>query len=216
MLSRREAEAVYDWVGRWQDTQAVYERAAIDALIEIGAFDAVETLFEIGCGTGRVADRLLRDHCPSEACYVGVDLSATMVAIARERLEGYGARAVVRQTEGAFSFDLPSASQERVVATYVLDLLTPSDIQDCLAEARRLLTPGGRLCLAGLTWGDRPLGRLVSRGWAAVHRLRPDWVGGCRPLCLRSVLDEARWTVRARTEVQAWGIPSEAVVAVPA
>ncbi len=216
MLSRQEAEAVYDRIGRWQDTQAVYERAAIDALIAHGAFDTVTTLFEIGCGTGRVADRLLREHCPAEARYVGVDLSTAMVQAAQNRLDGYGGRATIRKTDGSFAFELPPASQERVVATYVFDLLAPADIQACLAEARRVLTPGGRLCLAGLTWGRRPLGRLVSTGWSVLHRVRSEWVGGCRPLRLRSVLEEAQWTVTARTEVQSWGVPSEAVVATPA
>lgn len=216
MLSRQHAEALYDQIGRWQDTQAVYERAAVDAMIQHGQFEAATTLFEVGCGTGRVAERLLRDHCSSDACYLGVDLSATMVSIARERLQAYGERATVRKTDGAFAFDVPSASQDRVVATYVFDLLAPTDIRACLAEARRLLAPDGRLCVAGLTWGERPLGRLVAAGWAALHRVRPEWVGGCRPLRLRPVLETTGWTIQERTTVQSWGVPSEVLVATPA
>lgn len=216
MLSRREAEAVYDRTGRWQDTQAIYERVAIDAMIAHGDCAAVSTLFEVGCGTGRVAERLLSNCCPSDTRYVGVDLSTTMVEIARKRLQEFGGRATVRRTEGAFSFDVPASSQDRVMATYVLDLLSADDIEACLAEAHRLLAPNGRLWLAGLTWGERPLGRLVSASWAAIHRVRPEWVGGCRPLRLGPVLDDTRWVLKTRTRVRSWGVPSEVLIAAPA
>ena len=214
-LSRSEAQAVYDRIGQGQDTQTFYEAPAIDALIAHAAFGEATALFEIGCGTGRVAERLLRAEAPPEARYVGVDLSPTMVGIARERLAPFDGRAAVIQTDGGFSFDRPDASQDRVLATYVLDLLAPTDIRALLAEAHRLLAPDGRLCLAGLTWGDEPLGRLVATGWDMVHTLRPRWVGGCRPLRADRYLDPDRWAVRHREVVRAWGIPSEVLVATP-
>jgi ubiquinone/menaquinone biosynthesis C-methylase UbiE len=214
-LSRPEIRAVYDRIGRGQDAQTFYEAPAIDALIAHADCGEARTLFEVGCGTGRVAERLLRAHLPPDARYVGIDLSPTMVRIARDRLAPFGDRAAVVQTDGGFSFDRPDASQDRVLATYVLDLLSPADIRALLAEAHRLLAPDGRLCLAGLTWGERPLGRLVAAGWAAVHALRPRWVGGCRPLRVGPHLDPGRWAVRHREVVRAWGIPSEVLVATP-
>ncbi len=206
---------MYDRIGRGQDTQAFYEAPAVDALIAHGAFDGASTLFEIGCGTGRVAERLLRGPVPPDAQYVGADLSPTMVEIARDRLAAFGDRTEIVQTDGGFSFDRPDASQDRVLATYVLDLLSPVDIRALLAEAHRLLAPAGRLCLAGLTWGEHSLGRLVANAWAAVHALRPEWVGGCRPLRADRHLRSERWAVHHREVVRAWGIPSEVVVATP-
>jgi ubiquinone/menaquinone biosynthesis C-methylase UbiE len=215
MLTPDEAAAVYDRIGRAQDTQAFYETPAIDVLIEHGAFGAAHTILEVGCGTGRVAERLLRDHCSSEAQYHGFDLSERMTQIARARLSAYAERATVEQTNGTFAFDGPTASQDRVLATYVLDLLAPDAIQRVLEEAHRLLRADGRLCLAGLTWGTRPVGRLVSAAWAAVHRLRPEWVGGCRPLRMRQALPDDSWSVVHHEQVQAWGVPSEVLIATP-
>lgn len=215
-LSPAEAAAVYDRIGRAQDTQAFYEDAAVDALIAHGEFGAAESIFEVGCGTGRVAERLLRDHCPAEACYRGVDVSTTMVDLARDRLAAYPDRATVTRTDGACADESPAASYDRVLATYVFDLLSPEAIQACLAEARRMLRPEGRLCAAGLTWGTRPVGRAVSTAWAVLHRVRPHWAGGCRPLCLRRLLDPQQWTVQHHETVQAWGVPSEVLVATPA
>jgi SAM-dependent methyltransferase len=214
-LSPREAAAVYDRIGRAQDTQAFYETPAIDILIEHGDFADATAILEAGCGTGRVAERLLRDHCSPETQYVGLDVSGRMVEIARDRLSTYDERATVARTDGRFSFDLPSASQDRVVATYVLDLLSPDAIAGFLNEAHRLLGDDGSLCLAGLTWGVRPIGRFVSFLWAIVHRLRPEWVGGCRPLRMRRLLSANQWRVKYHEQVQVWGVPSEVLIAVP-
>jgi ubiquinone/menaquinone biosynthesis C-methylase UbiE len=216
LLSRSEARAVYDRIGRGQETQAVYEDAALDALIAHADFEAAQTILEIGCGTGRLAERLLRDHCPDEARYHGVDLSPRMVDIARERLAPFGERAEVVETDGGFSFDWADGSQDRIVATYLLDLLSEPDIRVFLQEAHRLLGDEGRLCLAGLTWGDDLLARTVSGAWAALHALRPTWVGGCRPLRMRSFVDDGVWTVTHHEVVRAWGVPSEVLVATPA
>ena len=214
-LSPDEAAAVYDRIGRAQDTQAFYETPAIDVLIEHGALATATRILEVGCGTGRVAERLLCDHCPAEAQYVGFDVSERMVEIARARLAACADRATVEPTDGTFAYNLSPASQDRVVATYVLDLLAPDAIQHVLDEAHRLLQADGYLCLAGLTWGTRPVGRLVSTLWAAVHRLRPEWVGGCRPLRMRPFLADDKWEVVHHDQVQAWGVPSEVLIATP-
>jgi len=216
VLSRREAREVYDDIGRWQDTQTFYEAPALDELIAHGAFDEARTIFEVGCGTGRLAERLLRERCLSETRYEGVDLSATMVEIARERLASFGERATVRRTDGGLTFERGDGSQDRVVATYVLDLLSRDDAQTLLDEAHRLLCSEGRLCLAGLTWGREPLSKAVSSLWDTLHSVRPQWVGGCRPVRGRTLLDETRWREQHHRVVSAWGVPSEVLVAAPA
>ena len=216
MLSRREARAVYDRIGAWQDTQAFYEGPALDTLIAHGAFEDARAVFEVGCGTGRVAERLLRERCPPEARYEGVDLSGDMVQVTRERLAPFGARATVRQTDGALTFDRPEGSQDRIVATYVLDLLSREDAQTLLDEAHRLLGERGRLCLAGLTWGAGVLSGAVAHLWDTLHAMRPQWVGGCRPVRVQPLLDEARWREQHHAVVTAWGVPSEVLIAAPA
>ncbi len=216
VLSRPQARDVYDRIGAWQDTQAFYEAPALDELVAQGAFGEARTLFEVGCGTGRLAGRLLRERCPSETRYEGVDLSATMVEIACERLAPFGKRATVRQTDGGLTFERADGSQDRVVATYMLDLLSREDARVLIDEAHRLLTADGRLCLAGLTWGRDVLSRGVSVAWDALHAIRPGWVGGCRPVEARSLLQGARWHEQYHGVLTAWGVPSEVLVATPA
>jgi ubiquinone/menaquinone biosynthesis C-methylase UbiE len=214
-LSVDEVEAIYDRIGRAQDAQAFYEQPALEALLRHGAFEEAASVFEIGCGTGRFAHRILTRHLSETATYRAVDLSATMTAIARERLQPFGDRAVVRKTDGRLPVDRPDASTDRVVSTYVLDLLSDAGIRTVLDEAHRLLRPGGRLCLAGLTTGETALSHLTTRIWETVHRLQPAWVGGCRPVRIRKYLDDLRWEIVHHGIVSAWSVPSEVLVARP-
>ena len=136
-LTRTEVRSVHDRIGRGQATQAFYEDLAHDVLIANGDFGAARSILEMGCGTGRLAERLLRNHCPEETRYHGTDLSPRMVEIARDRLAPFGDRAEVIETNGAFSFDWDDGSQDRVVATYLLDLLPGRDIRAFLSRSEK-------------------------------------------------------------------------------
>ena len=83
MLRPEEAKSFYDRLGKLQDTQKFYERAALHDLVAHGAFEQASAVFEFGCGTGSFANQLLSDYLPSQATYLGVDISSTMVRLAR-------------------------------------------------------------------------------------------------------------------------------------
>jgi ubiquinone/menaquinone biosynthesis C-methylase UbiE len=212
-LSPAELRSFYDRFGRKQDSQAFYEEPALRELVAHADFAQAHSVFELGCGTGRFAAQLLERHLPADAHYSGVDVSATMVELARQRLARFGARAEVQQTDGAPILAPATASIDRFVSTYVLDLLSRDDIAALLSEARRVLAPEGLLCLSSLTWGINLPSRFVIRIWTALHHLRPSLVGGCRPLELHSLLDASEWNVRHVGRVAPFGVPSEIVVA---
>lgn len=214
-LPRPAARAFYDRLGRRQDAQGFYEDVALDALVARAELGGARAVFELGCGTGRLAERLLARELPTGARYTGVDLSGAMVRLARERLARFGERAQVLRVSGEPRVPLPDASFDRYLTTYVLDLLPLEEITAHLAEARRLLVPGGLLGAVSLTRGRSRRGRLVTQLWEALHALRPALVGGCRPLVLEALLPEADWAVRERCVVEAWGIASEVLVAAP-
>lgn len=212
-ISRDDARQFYDKFGARQDHQGFYENDAIDALIAHGAFSRARSVFELGCGTGRLAERLLSGHLPGSAQYVAGDLSTTMVRLARVRLTPFGQRCQLRQCEGGC--DMPSLGGpfDRFVTTYVLDLLSPEDIRGVLAGAHAAMVPGGLFCHAGLTKGAGPISRATSTLWALVHSIRPLLLGGCRPLVLADLIPEDRWRVIHREIVVSTAIPSEVVIA---
>lgn len=213
MLSREQARRVYDRIGRRQDTQAFYEDRATEILIEHGDFETARQVFELGCGTGRFARRLLSRHLPESARYRGVDLSPTMVALAQERLAAFGSRAEVVLTDGSPPTMEPDGSCDRFLSNFVLDLLSEEDIEAAVREAHRMLDDGGLLCLSSLSTGRGVLSRLTARVWAFVHAMSPALVGGCRPLALLSRLPAPEWRILHHAHLMPFGVPSEVVVA---
>jgi SAM-dependent methyltransferase len=211
--SRQAVIAFYDRFGGRQDAQGWYEDAPLERLVAAGDFAAARRVCEFGCGTGRLAARLLRAELPPEARYLGLDASGTMARLAAGRLRPWAGRAEVQRGDGSLRVPLAEGACDRFVATYVLDLLPEPDIAALLAEAARVLAPGGRLCVAGLTPGRGPLTAAVTGVWRFAHRLHWPLVGGCRPLRVAPRLAPETWRVLHAEVVVAWGIPSEVLVA---
>lgn len=215
VLTPDQAKAFYDRFGSKQDAQSFYEDGALDDLVNHSQFNRAQSVFEIGCGTGRLAFRLLSGYLPSSASYFGIDSSETMTRLATQRLAPFSERARAVLSDGSMHFPLPDHSLDRVVSTYVLDLLSEQDIRHVLAETYRLLRPGGKLCLVSLTDGATLVSRIVSGLWSTAFRLRPSLVGGCRPICLESYLQAQQWSIDYHNVVAQLGIASEVLVATP-
>lgn len=212
-LSPERARRVYDRIGALQDTQAFYEDRGTGLLIRHGRFADARRVFEFGCGTGRLAQRLLSGELPHDASYRAVDLSPRMVHLAAKRLASFGLQFRVKLSEGGPPAGEPDASCDRFLSTYVLDLLPEREITAVIREAHRMLEPGGLLCLAALSTGSTPASRLVARAWAALHRANPMLVAGCRPLELLRWLSAYEWKVRSCERIAPFAVPLEVVVA---
>lgn len=213
MLTPSAVKSFYDRFGARQDSQGFYEDAAVDDLLSHAAMQRSHHIVEFGCGTGRLAERLL--HAAPAARYTGCDVSTTMVGLAGKRLAGFGERAtVLLQPEGSVSLPVPARSADRVLSTYVLDLLPEAQIEAFLTEARRVLEPGGRICLAGIAPGCTPMSRVVMSGWMMLWRAAPGAVGGCRPITVAAFVRAAGWVPEHVGHVVRWGVASETVVAI--
>ncbi len=210
-LTRDEAKRFYDRMGRGQDLQAFYEDRAINELVSHASFETARSVFELGCGTGRLAASLLDNHLPADATYVGVDISDTMTDLSQARLERFDGRAQVLLADGSGPLPGRDGTFDRFVSTYVFDLLSPEDSAVMLEEARRLLRPDGRLCAVSLAQGATRTTRLVSRAWTAIWSRLPVAVGGCRPIDLRQLLEG--WRIEHHALLSAWGLTSEVVIA---
>ncbi len=215
LFTRQQAKAFYDRFGSKQDAQAFYEDAALDDLIAHAGFEQSASVFELACGTGRLAQRLLSRHLPATATYLGIDISTTMIGLAAPRIAPYADRAKVMQSDGAMQFPLPDHSVDRVVCVYLFDILSEDDVRQAIAEARRVLKPGGKLCVASLTEGVTVASRIVSTLWSQAFRLHPLLVGGCRPIRLDQFFVPASWSLDRRNVVVRFGVPTEVVVATP-
>ncbi len=211
-LTPAQAQRVYDRIGRHQDSQAFYEDPAVLEGLSVAKLGAAASVLEIGCGTGRWAARMLERHLPADAGYLGLDLSPTMLSLARRRLGGLGGRAAIARADVTRGLPVADGSVDRVIVTYVFDLLARDVVTALLTEVRRALVPGGILCSVGLTRGRTPVARVVSTVWSGLFRLSPSVVGGCRPLELRPLLSPGQWRLLHHHVVTSWGVPSEVAV----
>jgi ubiquinone/menaquinone biosynthesis C-methylase UbiE len=214
-LSPERARSVYDRIGSAQDTQGFYERPAVEAMLAHAEPAVAKSVLEIGCGTGWLAEELLRDCLPGVATYLGLELSPRMVELAQGRVGPWTERAEVRPTDGSPQLPVDDGSIDLALSTYVFDLLGEGDTRALLASLERALSAEGRLGVVSLTAGDSGIPRLVSSLWAGIWRLRPELTGGCRPIELGGLLAEAGWSIGHRETIQAWGVSSEVVVASP-
>jgi ubiquinone/menaquinone biosynthesis C-methylase UbiE len=152
---------------------------------------------------------------PATASYLGLDVSARMVALTSSRLSRWTRRAQAQQTDGTLPLPVSDRSADQVISTYVFDLLDEPYAEAVLDEFARILRPDGRLCLASLAFGVNRSERLVSAAWNALWRRAPRLVGGCRPIRLAGMLKRQGWQIRDRRLVHAWGLVTEIVIAAP-
>jgi ubiquinone/menaquinone biosynthesis C-methylase UbiE len=142
MTSREEVTDAYDALAEGYEDTA--EQQAHNAHLKFPAMTGLvpdvegARVLDAGCGAGRYAEWLLEAGADR---VVGCDVSAEMVATARERL---GEVATVHHADVAEPLDfLEAGAVDGVVCSGVLDYV--ADWRDPLGEFARVLTPGGFL-----------------------------------------------------------------------
>lgn len=185
-LAAEDVGRIYDGMGAWQDLEALYTDVAATAVAEQcqGAsrlaaalraaprgppvarrsLPASEPLriVEVGCGTGRLAVRVLSDATAAAAAgeresdaaplaieYLGMEMSETMASITRERLaEAVAGGSVQRGGPGSLRVELRDAAvpgwvegsegreKEALVAPGSVDVIVATYVLDAMPEAR--------------------------------------------------------------------------------
>jgi ArsR family transcriptional regulator len=128
---------------RWDEIRSLYVaekdvEAAIMAATGPGPF---ARLIDLGAGTGR----MLRLLAPEADSAIALDLSQQMLNIARVQAAEAGLHNVELRHGDIFDTRLPTGHADLVVVHQVLHYL--SDPAAAVAEAARLVAPGGRLLI---------------------------------------------------------------------
>jgi ubiquinone/menaquinone biosynthesis C-methylase UbiE len=147
MRSPRDNAAETERVRKIQDREAarydrqisVFERVLFGDGRRWVCEQARGDVLELAIGTARNLP-----YYPSDVTLTGIELSPEMLAIGRRRAEQLGRRVELRVGD-AQALDLADESYDTVVCT--LGLCTIPDPRRAVAEARRVLRPGGHLLL---------------------------------------------------------------------
>lgn len=206
-ISPETARWFYDWLGAKHDWGGRFERQAKDRALELLDARSAQRLLNVGVGTGK-EQKAVQAALPPAGHSFGIDLSQTMLNLTRQRVPPtLLCTALVRQLPfAANSFD-------RLLCTYVLDLLETAVLPQTLSEFHRVLQPGGKLVLVSLTEGCDAPSKLVVGLWKAAYKVHPLTCGGCRPLQLQALVQQAGFSVVQREVIVQLGVPSEIVLA---
>ncbi|WP_207476959.1 ArsR/SmtB family transcription factor [Arenibaculum pallidiluteum] len=142
--SRAEAAASYfrENAQRWHEIRGLHvpEREVEATLLGLLPAEGIDDLLDIGTGTGRMIELL----APRVRHAIGIDTSREMLAVARANLERAGllARCQVRQGD-MYQLPYDDGSFDAILLHQVLHYA--EDPSAALAEAARVLRPGGRL-----------------------------------------------------------------------
>lgn len=117
---------------------------------------------ELGCGTGLIT----RAYAPRCRSVIATDVSAPMMKEAERALAALP-NVTVRAAE-ATATGLPAESADAVVMGNLLHVVP--DPAAVLAEARRLLRPGGVVVAVDVTSDGMSPGQLLASGWRLLRR----------------------------------------------
>lgn len=149
--------AVESWFNEhadgWEQERSLFSReAGVEAAIVAalgGPAARLGDLVDVGTGTGRMIELLGQQA----ATALGLDRSPEMLRIARNRLEAAGLAGARVQAGDMYALPLPAAAADTIVLHQVLHFA--DDPAAVLAEAARVLRPGGRLLVIDLMPHDR-------------------------------------------------------------
>jgi len=129
---------------KWDEIRSLYvaEEKVEQVLMGLLSGPRVGDLLDVGTGTGRILELL----APQAEHAIGLDMSREMLAVARANLDKAGLRNCELRQGDMYQLPLPPRSVDAVTFHQVLHFgETPAA---AIAEAARVLRPGGRLLVA--------------------------------------------------------------------
>ncbi len=189
-VRRRRRTAFGQIAERYDRYRPGYPAGLADALVATARLGPGGSVLEIGCGTGQLTG-LLRDR---GLRVTALDVSAPMIAVARQRVTGAGVSFQVSSFE---EFPAEAASYDLVVSADAFHWVDP---EVRYTKTQDALRPGGWLAVIACDDSyDEPLQGVVERMWIARSEHGSAWLRTPKP----TVADEMRASGRFGAVVEA-------------
>ncbi|MCI0391399.1 MAG: methyltransferase domain-containing protein [Acidobacteria bacterium] len=210
LQTRDETRAFYNKISKVYDMLADQSEEPVrQAGLEMLNAGAGEKVLEIGFGTGHCLVALAQAVGPTGKVY-GIDLSDEMLKIAQENLEKEG---LADRTElicgDAMELPYPSETMDAIFMSFTLELFDTPEIPRVLAECRRVLHPGGRIVVVGMSKEGE--GGVILQVFEWTHKHFPNFLD-CRPIFVRQALEDAGFCIESVEKRTMW-VPVEIVLA---
>jgi len=172
-----------DWDARVVEAELIARSSGFcelrDRILDLAAPQAGQTVVDVGSGTGLLS----LAFAPRTTRVWAIDRSPAMGEYLRVKAASAGLTNIETVLASAVSLPLVDAVADLVVSNYCLHELSQDEKYRALAEARRVLRPGGRLVIADMMFSLNPghsrdrqvvaakLRGLLRRGLPGVWRL---------------------------------------------
>jgi len=157
--------------------------------------DEARRILDVASGTGEAAIALARSHPQAEV--LGIDITPSMLAIAKRKAAKAGLRNLTFQWMDASAMDLPDASFDAVTITFALHEMPAGVREPAIGQIARVLRPGGTLILVDLARPEGRRARVLFSLYLALFEpshmdefLDIDWPGALAALGLEVVAEE--------------------------
>lgn len=210
LQSKQERQAFYDKIaGVYDLLSESTEQAVRNVGVRKLAPAPGEHVLEIGFGTGHILVELARAVSPGGRVF-GIDISPNMLTHAHQTVAQDGADDIVELTCGdAETLPYSDGSMDGIFMCFTLELFDTPEMPRVLAECQRVLKPGGRIVVAGISKEGKP--GLVIKAFEWTHRHFPNLMD-CRPIYVAQALDAAGFRVKDKSIEHMW-VPVEVVLA---
>ena len=153
-VSQSEIGGVYDKLAGIYDIWGMLtESRARKRAIELAKIEDGSTIMEVAVGTGLAFYEITKRNPHGEN--TGIDLSRGMLKKAEKRLEKLSGANFTLSTGTAFNIPTRDNSIDVLMNSYIVDLMTDTDMDKVLKEFRRVLKEQGRLIMVNMTTDER-------------------------------------------------------------
>lgn len=180
------------WATEWRRTDRSFT-GLTDMLLGHASSRPFRRALDIGCGAGEVSLALARGHAGAEI--VGIDISADLIAVARER-NGYLGNVFFDQADAA-TWQLDGYAPDLLVSRHgVMFFDKPVE---AFAHLHAIAAPGASLvysCFRDITenpWADRVVSMLPPEFVIPVDPLSPGPFSMADRIQVQGILSEAGW-----------------------